>query len=173
MIVCRMIVLGLVLTMAGCGITAPHRNPGYADLDGLSWRDVDAKLSLSVGPSILRFASTMIEEEPAAREILRNLDGVRIRVYEVEGDPLEIAEDLNHMSAQLRHEGWEAVILMRDQGETTHVLIKIDQQRIAGLTVLTSDSLEVVLVNVMGEMRPDLFEETMVAIDASVPDIDV
>jgi ribosomal protein L25 (general stress protein Ctc) len=115
----------------------------------------------------------MIDDDPTARELLRNLEGIRIRVYEVDGDPVEIAEDLNHMSAQLREQGWEAVILIRDEGETTHVLLKVEQQRVAGLTVLTSDSLEVVLVNVMGELRPDLLEEAMVAIDAPVPDIDV
>ena len=173
MILMRGIVLGLVLAMAGCGITAPHRGPGYADLDGLSWRDVDTKVSLSVGPRVLRIASTMIDDDPMARELLRNLEGIRIRVYEVDGDPVEIADDLNHMSAQLRDQGWEAVILIRDEGETTHVLLKVEQQRVAGLTVLTSDSLEVVLVNVMGELRPDLFGEAMVAIDAPVPDIDV
>ena len=169
----RLIVLALVLSLAGCGVTAPHRNPGYADLDGLSWRDADATMSLSFGPTVLRFAANMIDDDPVARELLRNLDGVRIKVYQVDGDPVAIASDLNHMSAQLREDGWEAVILVREAGETTHVLMKIDQQRIAGLAVLTSDSLEVVLVNVMGELRPDLFQEAMAAIDAPVPDIDV
>lgn len=173
MIVARWLVLSLALVLCGCGITAPRHSPGYADLDGLSWRDVDATMSLSFGPSVLRFASAMIDDDPMARELLRNLDGIRIRVYEVDGDPLDIAEDLDRMSQQLRDQGWEAVILIRDQVETTHVLLKVEQQRVAGLTVLTSDSLEVVLVNVMGELRPDLFEDAMVAIDAPVPDIGV
>lgn len=169
----RILILALLITLGGCGMTAPHRSPGYADLDGLSWRDVDTTVSLSLGPSVLRFAAAMIEDDPVARELLRNLDGIRVKVYAVDGDPAEIAADLDFMSSGLREQGWEPVILVREEGETTHVLVKIDQQRIAGLTVLTSDSLEVVLVNVMGELRPDLFAETMAVIDAPVPDIDV
>lgn len=169
----RLFVLGLVLLLCGCGMGAPRHNPGYADLDGLSGRDVDSTMRLSFGPTVLRFAASMIEDDPVARELLRNLDGVRIRVYEVDGDPTSIAEDLNAMSTRLRERGWEPVILVREEGETTHVLLKIEQQRIAGLTLLTSDSLEVVLVNVMGELRPDLFQEAMAAIEAPVPNIDV
>ena len=60
MILTRSVILCLALVLVGCGITAPHRNPGYADLDGLSWRDVDAKVSLSVGPSVLRFAANFV-----------------------------------------------------------------------------------------------------------------
>lgn len=172
MIAVRIAVLGLVLALGGCGITAPHRNPGYADLDGLSWRDVDTRVSLSLGPAVLRLAASMVHDDPVARELLRNLDGVRVRVYEVDGDPAGIAADLNSMSAQLREVGWEAVILVREEGETTHVLMKLEGERIAGLTVLTSDSLEVVLVNVMGELRPDLFAQAMAAVDVPVPDID-
>ncbi len=39
---------------------------------------------------------------------------------------------------------------------------------VAGLTVLTSDSLEVVLVNVMGDLKPEFFSDTMVALDVDV-----
>lgn len=169
----RAVILGLSLALAGCGVMAPHENPGYADLDGLSWRDVDATVTLSLGPTVLRFAAAMVDHDPVARDLLRNLDGVRIKAYEVDGNPAEIAADLNSMSAQLQEEGWEAVILVREERETAHVLMKIDQQRIAGVTVLTSDSLEVVLVNVMGELRFDMFDEAMTAIEAPVPDIDI
>ena len=45
-------------------------------------------------------------------------------------------------------------------------------ERIAGITVLTSDSLEVVLVNVMGELRPELFNQAMASVDVAVPSIE-
>lgn len=170
--VARAVLLGLVLALAGCGVTAPHRNPGYADLDGLSWRDVDATVSLSLGPTVLRFAASMIDDDPIARELLRNLDGVRVRVYEVEGDPVGIAADLDAMGLQLREVGWEPVVLIREAGESTHVLMKLEGQRIAGITVLTSDRVEVVLVNVMGELRPELFARAMAAVDVAVSDVD-
>lgn len=169
----KLTVLLVCLQLVGCGITAPHRNAGYADLDGLSWRDVDATMTISLGPTLLSMAAQMVEDDPQTKALLRSLDGVRIKIYEIEDDPDSVVADLNSMSSQLREEGWEPVMLVREERETVHVLMKLHEDRIAGLTVLTTDSVEVVLVNVMGELRPDLFSETMAALDVPTPDIDV
>lgn len=169
----RWVLIVLLLSLAGCGVTAPQRGPGYADLDGLSLVDVDRSLSLSLGPTVLRLAAQGIDDDPLARELLRNLDGVRVRVYTVDGDPQAVAANLDAMGQRLREGGWEPVVRVREGGETTHVLMRLEQQHIAGITVLTSDSLEVVLVNVMGELRPELFSEAMLALELSVPPVDV
>ena len=173
MIGLRGLVLATVIALTGCGVTAPHRASGYADLDGLSWRDLDRSLSLSLGPTVLRMLALGVDDDPMVRELLRNLDGVRVQAYRIEGDPDDVAEDLNAIGTRLRGAGWEPVIRVREAGETVHVLMKLEQARIAGLTVLASDSLEVVLVNVMGELRPELFGEAMAALEVSVPPLDV
>ena len=49
-----------------------------------------------------------------------------------------------------------------------------DGERIAGLTVLVADRDEAVVVNVMGDLRPEMFSDTMVALDVDVtPDVQV
>jgi hypothetical protein len=169
----RSLALTLVLALSGCGVTAPQRSAGYADLDGLSWRDVDRTISLSLGPTVLRLVAAGIDDDPKARELVRSLDGVRVRAYQIDGDPAAVSEDLDAMSNQLKEGGWEPVVRVRQGGETAHVLMKLEQGRIAGLTVLASDSLEVVLVNVMGELQPELFSEAMAAMEVRVPPIDV
>ena len=161
--------LVLVLMLGGCGITASSRNEGYADLDGLSWRDVDTTTTLSFGPTLLSLAASFVEDDPRTRALLRDLDGVRVKIYAIEGDPVGVASDLNAMSSELGAQGWEPVALVREDGETTHVLVKTADTRIAGITVMTSDGKEVVLVNVMGELRPEMFDQTMVALNAPVP----
>ena len=162
----------LVLALTGCGITAPRDNPGYVDLDALSWRDVDTVMTLSFGPTVLGLAAHAMDEDPAVQAILRSLDGIRVRVYEVEGDPLKITEDLNGLSLELRSLGWEPAIRVQEGKEVTHVLMKMSGEDITGLTVLTSDSLEAVLVNVMGNLSPEQLDRTMVALDLPATGID-
>lgn len=162
----------LLLTLAGCGITAPHSNPGYVDLDALSWRDVDTVMTLSFGPTALGLAAFAMGDDPAAQAIVRSLDGVRIRVYEVEGAPEKVAADLNELSLELRSMGWEPTIRVQQGKEVTHVLMKMSGEDIAGLTVLTSDSLEAVLVNVMGQLSPEQLNKTMLALELPVPGVD-
>lgn len=160
----------LLLIMTGCGITASKRSAGYADLDALSWRDVDTTMTLSLGPSLLSLAAGFVEDDPQTQAMLRGLEGVRVKIYEIEGDPVDVAADLDRMSVDLVGQGWEPVVLVREEGETTHMLVKVVDEQIAGITVLTSDSIEVVLVNVMGELKPEMFSRTMVALNAPMPD---
>lgn len=166
------IITAVLLALGGCGITAPHSNPAYVDLDALSWRDVDTVMALSFGPTALGLAALAMDEDPAAQALLRSLEGIRIRVYEVEGDPEKVAAGLNDLSLELRSVGWEPAIRVQEGKEVSHVLIKMSGEDIAGLTVLTSDSLEAVLINVMGNLSPAQLDKTMVALELPASGID-
>jgi hypothetical protein len=76
------------------------------------------------------------------------------------------------MGARLQRQGWEPVAVLREAGETVHMLLKPvvedDGQRIAGLTVLVADQHEAVVVNVMGDLKPEFFSDTLVALDVDV-----
>ena len=163
---------GLVLALAACGLTAPRSNDGYADLESLGMSDTDRVLSLSIGPALLRFASSHIDDDPEIRELLRGLDGVRIRIYEIDGDAGRVAVRINTMSRHLQDDGWEPVLLVREENEATHMLLRMIDGRICGMTVLVSDGeSEAVVINLMGDIRPRQFGEVMVALDVHAPGI--
>ena len=160
------LLLVLVLSTAGCGITAPRGNAGYADLDSLGVADTDRVLTLSIGPALLRFAARHIEDDPETRELLRQLDGVRIRIYEIDGQAARVASRMDRMSQKLRAKGWEQVMLVHSGDEQAHMLMRVVDQRICGMTVLVSDGeSEAVVINLMGELEPRQFAEAMIALD--------
>jgi hypothetical protein len=158
--------LGLACSLAGCGITAPRSNDGFADLEPLAMRDTERVLKLSIGPTLLRFAARHVEDDPQVRSLLHELDGVRIEVYEIDGDPRRVAESIDQMSRHLQSDGWEVAMLAREQDETVHMLLRWVDGRISGMTVLVSDGVsEAVVVNLMGEIAPRHFGDVMVALD--------
>lgn len=169
----RLLVAASVTALLGCGVTAPAGNSGYADLDSLGFRDVDRTMSLSLGPSVLRFAATHIEDDPQARELVGQLDGVRVFTYDVVGDADRVGDRIDRMSRKLQDRGWAPVILVQEPGQRTVMLIKTRDDHIAGLTLITSDAHEAVIVNVMGELYPDMFSGTMAALDVEVPLVQV
>ena len=162
-----------VLAITACGITAPHSNEGYADLDSFSMFDVDTSIKLSIGPTLLRFAAANIEDDPETQALLEGLDGVRVRVYEINGDAERVAQGIDEMSLKLRQQDWELIVQVREEGERTHVLMKLDEDRVAGLTVLTSDTHEAMVVNVMGDLQPEMFSEAMAALDVPAPEVEI
>jgi len=163
-----------ILLLCACGITAPRSNDGYADLDSLGVFDTDRTMSLSFGPTVLRFAAMVIDEdEPETAAMLRDLEGVRVRIYEIDGDPDRVAGRIKGMSDQLQGDNWEPVMLVQDESEQTHMLLRSAGEQIQGLTLLTADDEEAVVINLMGNMNPHLFSDVMVALDVDAPDVQV
>lgn len=152
--------------LAGCGVTAPRGSDGYADLDSLGLADTDRVMTLSIGPALLRFAAAHVDDDPETRQLLRGLDGVRIRIYEIDGDAARVARRMDGMSRKLQANGWERVLLARSEGEEAHMLMKVVDRRICGMTVLVSDGeSEAVVVNLMGDIQPRQFANVMTALD--------
>lgn len=162
--------LGLVL--GGCGLMAPRGDDGFADLDSLGMGDTDRTLALSIGPTLLNFAARHVDNDPEAEALLRGLDGVRVRMYAIDGDGERVARRLERMSRKLQNEGWEPVALIREPGEQVHMLVKSRQDRILGLVVMVCDSAEeVVLVNLMGDLQPQMFGDVMLALEVDAPEV--
>lgn len=64
-------------------------------------------------------------------------------------------------------------MLIRAENETTHMLIRVVDQQICGMTVLVSDGdSEAVVINLMGEIKPQQFGNVMVALDVDSPGMD-
>jgi hypothetical protein len=164
----------MIFTLASCGITAPRSNEGYANLDSPGMNDTDRTMALSLGPTTLRFAARFLDDEPETQALLRSLDGVRVRTYEVYGDIDRITRNVERMGGKLLDEGWDPVMLVREEGELVQMYIKSSAKGIHGLTIVSADGTEVVVVNVMGDIDPVYYTDVMLALDMDdAPEIQV
>lgn len=163
----------MTLLIGACGITAPRSNDGFADLESLGMRDTDRVMNISIGPTLLHFTAGFLDDDPEIRELLRGLDGVRVRIYEIDGDASRVAQHISAMSENLQGDGWAPVMLVREEDEEVHMLMRVVDGQICGMTVLVSDGdSEAVIVNLMGEIRPQQFSDVMVALEVDAPGID-
>ena len=171
------LVLALLLIaflLSSCGITASRSNEGYANLDSPGINDTDRTMSLSLGKTTLRFAARFLDDEPDTQALLRSLDGVRIRIYEVNGDTNRIAQNFERMGNKLDNDGWQPVMLVREEGELVQMFSKTTNSGIQGLTIVSADSEEVVVVNVMGDIHPEHFGDVMVALNVDdAPEVQI
>ena len=167
----KVITPGLVLVLSlaafalsSCGITAPRSDEGYANLDSPGIADTDRSMSLSLGKTTLRFAARFLDDEPETQALLRNLDGVRVRIYEVNGDTGRIAHNFERMAEKLSDDGWEPVMLVHEDDELVQMFAKQTSRGMCGLTIVSADDDEVVMVNIMGKIEPENFGDVMVAL---------
>ena len=160
--------------LSSCGITAPRGNEGYANLDSPGMSDTDRTMSLSLGRFPLRLAARFLDDDPETQALLRSLDGVRIRIYEVHGDTDRIAQKFERMGNKLNNGGWKPIMLVREEGELVQMYAKYSGTGIQGLTIVSADDEEVVIVNVMGDIDPMYYSNVMVALDVDdAPEVQI
>ncbi|MGD9265563.1 MAG: DUF4252 domain-containing protein, partial [Lysobacterales bacterium] len=135
--------VALVLLLNACGLTAPRSNDGFANLDSPGMADTDRVMALSFGPAVLRFAATFLDDEPETKALLKSLDGVRVRIYEVTGDNQRITDNFHEMGDKLDRDGWDPVMLVREEGELVQMYAKTGEDGILGLTIFSADAHEV------------------------------
>ena len=173
--VTRVLIMTLTaFVISSCGITAPRGNEGYANLDSPGMSDTDRTMSLSLGKTTLRFAARFLDDEPETQALLRSLDGVRVRFYEVNGDSGRVAENFEHMGSKLNNDGWEPVMLVREDGELVQMYARSSGTGIQGLTIVSADDEEVVVINVMGDIDPKHYGDVMMALNVDdAPEVHV
>ena len=173
----RAIATGLgALLLAGCGVSGNFRHdPGYAAFDSAGALAEHRELGLSLGPAPLALARLFLDdEEPEIGAILKDLRAVRVYVYEGIPDGERLVQHLRDVESELIDDGWLAVAKIRDGADRVSVLLRPgDDGRNRGMAVIVQEPTEVVLVNLIGNVRLDLFTEYMAELDVDTPRIDI
>ncbi|MDP5072230.1 MAG: DUF4252 domain-containing protein [Congregibacter sp.] len=150
-------IITLSTLLLGCGVTAPSHNPGYVQFDSPIQDGVHKDTVISLGPRLLRFAARHVDNDPGTKALLQSLDGVRVRVFQLDPDTdfLSLSEKLGIATSDAFDESWSPVVRIADLDSRVQVFIKEKNQTILGLAIVSIDNQEIVFVNVMGEISPE------------------
>lgn len=161
-----------LLTITACGLTSGSlsNDPGYAKLHTPHFWEADKEIGLSLGPTIIKFAAGFIEDDDEVVALLKNLKGVKLRVYNVEDNSAMFNEYLSETSDQLSKQGWEQLVSVKEDGENVSVLIKLNEESISGVVVLVLDDAEAVFVNLIGNIDPAAIQPIVAGIHKNTPD---
>ncbi len=164
-----------ISVLSACGISGNLRGePGYAEFESPGLRNTDLQFALSLGPVPLRFARKFVDDDPEASAILDQLSAIRLRVYEIDGNPENVRRRMGQATDRLIEEGWTTVIAVREDDELASVLVWMDEENeIRGLAVIAQDATDLVFVNLIGRIQPELFSTYMAEFDITTPDIEI
>jgi hypothetical protein len=166
---------GLTSLLTACGITGNFRNdPGYADFGPLQRLDAESDFGLSLGPLPLQIAKWATHDDEDIGPLLRELRAVRVYTMEGIADPAEAAARAKTVTAELARDGWLTVAAVREGDELTSVLLRPDKNFAhKGLAVIVQEPDEVVLVNLIGNIRLDLIDGYLADLDVDAPHIEI
>ena len=176
----RILILGASsLLLAGCGITGNFRHdPGYADFRSLQRLDSESAFGISLGPLPLKIAAwgiSLSDDDEEIGSFLRELRAVRVYTFEgVEAEPEEVESGVKQLAAELARDGWLNIVAVREESELTSVFLRPDKNFTHhGLVVVVQEPDEVVLVNLIGNIRLDFIDGYMADLDVHVPPIEI
>jgi hypothetical protein len=171
MFVRTLIVGASVCVLAGCGITGNFRHdPGYADFSSLRRLDAESDIGISLGPVPLQIAKWALHDDEEVGAFLRELRAVRVYTFDGVVDDEQAATGIERVAADLTGDGWLHVIAVREGEGTTSVFLRPGSNFThQGLAVVVQEPREVVLVNLIGNVRLDLIGGYMQELDVEVP----
>jgi uncharacterized protein DUF4252 len=171
------IIATVTLLLTGCGITGNYRSdPGYAEFGSPGPLDTDLEFGLSLGALPLGIARFILDDDPEIGPLLRELRAVRVYTYEVNRDAEDVAQRLQAVHSELVADGWLPIVKVREDNENVSVLLQPAEHGRngnRGIAVIVQDSSEVVLVNLIGNVRLDQFAEYMVDLEVELPHIEI
>jgi hypothetical protein len=146
--------------------------PGYVDLAALSADYGEPRVTVNIGSSLLKLVSAMKQDDPVAEEALKNLESVRVNVYNTAGNTRPAAARMQSVSNTLAAQDWDQIVQVREIDEQVDIYVKHGNDRIQGLVVMAVDSEEAVFINILGDIDPAQLSSVMHHIDIDM-DVDV
>lgn len=119
---------------------------------------VEVNLSASLMKMIGRFADS---EDPEVANILSNLESIKVRVYNLNGELEKANSTVDQVSSKLRADKWETLVTVNDNEENQKVRIfsKSTEDVIDGVVVMVvspeNEGGEAVFINIVGEIDPE------------------
>jgi len=163
----------LILSLGtGCGFTAGglKNDPGYAAFSYPAFWEADKEVSISLGPTIMGFARTFIQEDEEFAHLIKDVKGLHLRVYNVEDNLEMISNYVDESALLLNQTGWETLVIVHDETEHVAVMVKMDEDEIQGLVVLVAEPTEAVFINVIGNIKPEALQPIIAQVYSDVPE---
>ena len=146
--------------------------PGYVDFADLDAIYGEPRVMVNIGGALLKLmsaASAADDHETAA--MIRNLEGVRIKVYPTGGNLQPALDKVSEARASLQAAQWEPVVQVNDADEQVQIFMKTNDDKVEGLTVMAVNSEEAVFLNILGVIDPAQVGKVMDKLNVDV-DVD-
>ena len=133
----------------------------------------DAMLSVNVGPGGVKPLRWLFEQalehsdhggdvpEKVLRSALRELQGVQLRIYDSANNRDLFDSAISETAAALKQKQWQTLMTVRDEEEHIVVLQYLDQDQIAGLSIMASTPEKALFLNLIGPFNPESIASTV------------
>lgn len=152
-----LLVIGFWLAPALVEAQLNMDHPGYFPIEELSiFPEESLNLEINLtGPMIQFIALATDEEEPELSRLVEELKSIRVRGADLDSiDSDNLKAGIRAAADKLAADGWISMVRIREDDEEIYIYFKDQDGEMAGLTVLSLDGDEGMLINLVGKIDP-------------------
>ncbi len=156
----RKTMLWLALLLASSALAHAQDFKIPPDVEKLSAKAKETVEVTMDGP-MLRWASKFLSaddpEEQKAAKLVANLKGIYVRSFEFDKEGAYSAAEVEALRSQFRSPGWSRVVGVRSErdGDNVDVFFKLENDKMAGIVVISAEPKELTFVNIVGPLEVD------------------
>lgn len=159
----KLLIALMIITTSAIIANAQDSRLKLNSLDHLAAKASNA-VDVNIDGRLIRMAIGVFddkdEEEQKIKKLLAGVTGVYVRNFEFESDGQYTTADVEPIRAQLRGPGWTRMVDVKSKKEgNLEVYVLLSGEQVAGLTVLSSQTRELTIVNIVGPVDLDKLAE--------------
>ncbi len=132
-------------------------HPGYFPIEELGiFPEESLNLEINLTGAMIKFiALATDEEDPELSRLVEGLESIRVRGADLAGvDQDSVLSAMQSAATDLTQEGWTSMVRIRDGDEQVFIYLKEQEGEMVGLTVLSLEEDEGMLINLVGSIDP-------------------
>jgi hypothetical protein len=166
--------LAWVLSVSAIAQQADFENaPGHVDFASLNEIYGEPRVMINIGGPLMQLmaAAAASSDDPQVGALMRELEGVRINVYDTVGNLAPALAQMAEAKSALEAEQWQPVIQVKEEKENVQMFSKIEGGLMQGLAVMVVNEEEAVFLNILGTIDPAQVSKLMGHLNVDV-DVD-
>jgi len=148
----------LVVISAAASALAQNPRIQTNQLDGLSAK-ASQTVDINIDERLIQLTARFLGKDPdelKVKDIVKGLKGIYVKSFEFEKEGEYSAADLESIQSQLRNTAWSKIVNIHSKKDgSVGVYLMSSASQISGLAVLASDTREITVVNIIGNVDLD------------------
>jgi hypothetical protein len=133
-------------------------DPGYVDFGKLNPSGESQFVEVNIKSNLIAMVAALTKKtEPEVADVIKGLKQIRVNVLGLtKANREEMTQRISDVREKLDKAGWERIATVVEKHNDVGVFLKMkDATAVEGLCVTVNDGKQVVLVNVIGDIRPE------------------
>ena len=148
------ILLTLALSALLCQPLWAQGGTGQVDFNSLTSIYGEPRVMINLGGPLMKIISAAAAEDPQAAAILQDLDGIKVNIYNTDGNTDPALDQLKQAKAALEAAQWQPIVQVKEQGENVQMFAQVEGDMMQGMAIMVVNEEEAVFINILGQINP-------------------